>query len=353
MKPRRRPSKPQREKPGLTILFLVATSLLGLAITVISVKGADSELRADSLRNVIMAGETIPSSLIDSLQGTNTDLDNPVYWRIKGQLGLLREGDPLIRFVSIIGRRADNSMFLYVDSEPAGSSSSSLPGQIRSSVAPSLLGVFRTAIPALGGPIQDSRGTWVSATIPIIDEARRSTVAVLQVDLDAGAWYGRLLLAALTPTILFLAVFAFILASKLLRLRRSRLGDRRPPWMRHIEAGTVGATGLVLSLSIVLVFHQTEVSDRKRAFDQFATVRTSVLADRLRDISSESLEGMAALFLADPAVTEAQFRTFATHIAKEPAVQAWEWIPVVPAGDSGRYVAEHRAAGRTGYSIWQ
>jgi PAS domain S-box-containing protein len=345
--------KPQREKPGLTTLFLVATSLLGLAITVITVRGADSELRADSLRNVIMAGETIPSSLIDSLQGANSDLDNPVYWRLKGQLGLLREGNPLIRFVSIIGRRADNSMFLFVDSEPPGSASSSLPGQVRSSTAPSVLEVFRTAIPMLGGPIQDSRGTWVSATIPIIDEARRTTAAVLRVDLDAGAWYGKLFLAALTPTLLFLAVFALILAGKLLRLRRSRLGDRRPPWMRHIEAATVGATGLVLSLSIVLVFHQTEVSVRKRAFDQFATVRTSVLADRLRDISNESLEGMAALFLADQTVSEAQFSTFATLMAKEPAVQAWEWIPAVPAGDSERYVAERRAEGRTGYSIWQ
>ncbi|MEI6385655.1 MAG: response regulator, partial [Spirochaetota bacterium] len=353
MKRKKKPPKPQRQKPGLTSLFLIATSLLGLAITIITVKGADSELRADSLRNVIMAGETIPSSLVYSLQGSSNDFDNQVYWRLKGQLGLLREGDPLIRFISIIGRRADNSMFLFVDSEPPGSASLSLPGQVQSYASPSVLEVFRTAIPRLGGPVRDSRGTWVSATIPIIDEEGRSTVAVLQVDLDAGAWYGRLFRAALTPTLLFLAVFTLILTGKLLRLRRSRLGESRPDWMRHIEAATVGATGLVLSLIIALVFHQTQVSDRKRAFDQFATVRTSVLAERLRSISNEKLEGMAALFLADQSVTEEQFSTFATHLAKEPAVQAWEWIPAVPAPDSERYVAERRAAGRPSYSIWQ
>ncbi|MEI8206412.1 MAG: PAS domain S-box protein [Kiritimatiellales bacterium] len=47
------------------------------------------------------------------------------------------------------------------------------------------------------------------------------------------------------------------------------------------------------------------------------------------------------------------FRRFTAYLVKNPAVQAWEWVPVVPALDKPRVEAEARAAGLESFAIWQ
>ncbi|MBK8638795.1 MAG: hypothetical protein IPN92_11130 [Chromatiaceae bacterium] len=70
-----------------------------------------------------------------------------------------------------MGRKAEGTVFFFVDSEPAGSESYSPPGQSYDEVSAVAHRVFVDRVEAVEGPVTDRWGTWVSGLIPITDTA--------------------------------------------------------------------------------------------------------------------------------------------------------------------------------------
>jgi hypothetical protein len=71
--------------------------------------------------------------------------------------------------IRLLGRKADESIFVFVDSEPASSKDSSPAGQVYNEAPQGCRRVFGTRTAAAEGPYTDRWGKWVSALVPILD----------------------------------------------------------------------------------------------------------------------------------------------------------------------------------------
>ena len=398
-------SVPVRRTSAALLAILVA----GALSTWWTVTRADREMRADLLQQTRLASD-LNAERIRALSGTAADLDKPEYHQLKGQLAAFRSANPQCRFIYLAGRRSDGTIFFYMDSESAGSKDYSPPGQTYEEASEALRGVFAARTETVEGPCTDRWGTWVSALVPIIDprtvvdgvatpdearamalkavdfyrkngrerlpkEVNKTTyvqsaddliicsgayrgdgpaIAVLGIDIDAVAWNRMLADAALTPALLTLALAAILLIGSALLTRRSRLGGAARPWMRHLEAALAVAAGLAITLFAAWMVRDSEIHERGDAFAQLASGRTEAIARRLHNLRDTELEGLAHFYEHSAEVpSPGEFRQYAEFLTKDPMVQAWEWIPAVPAADKERFEAEARAAGLNGFEIWQ
>ncbi|MEI8079684.1 MAG: CHASE domain-containing protein, partial [bacterium] len=123
--------------------------------------------------------------------------------------------------------------------------------------------------------------------------------------------------------------------------------------MRHLEPVLVAIVGLMLTLFVTGMIHDRVTHNRQVAFAQLAASRTEAIADELRNLRTTGLEGLARFYDGRETVTAAEFKQFTAYLTKNPAFQAWEWIPAVSAADRARFVAAARAAGMAGFEIWQ
>ena len=158
-------------KPHLTAALLLAMLTLGALFTGWMVVRADREMRTDLLQRLRVAVQAVNVEQIQALTGTPADLESPDYRQIKDQLAAICSASPQCRFVYLMGRKADGTVFFYVDSEPAGSESYSPPGQPYDEVSAAALQVFADRVEAVEGPVTDRWGTWVSGLVPINDTA--------------------------------------------------------------------------------------------------------------------------------------------------------------------------------------
>jgi PAS domain S-box-containing protein len=178
------------------------------------------------------------------------------------------------------------------------------------------------------------------------------TLAVLGMDVDARAWNWMLARAALPPTLLTIALAALLIMSSTLLVRRSRL-ETPPRWMEHLEPALTIAVGLILTLFVAWVVHERETHDRNDAFVQLAASRSEAFSASLYDLRTSGIEGLASFYENSATVTPEGFQQFTTYLAKDQKVQAWEWVPAVPAADKARFVAAARAVGLKGFEIWE
>ena len=129
----------------------------------------DREMRADLLRRTRLIAQTINIEPIKGFTGTASDLKNPSYLRLKKQLADVRSANPQYRFLYLLGRKNDGTIFFFVDSEPADSKDYSPPGQVYTEVSENFRTVFARHIAMAEGPITDRWGTWVTGLVPIHD----------------------------------------------------------------------------------------------------------------------------------------------------------------------------------------
>lgn len=148
---------------GTVVLLLIAGALFALWET----KQADREMRADLLQQTQLIAQTIKIDRVKELAGAASDLNNPSYNRIKKQLVDACSTNPQCRFLYLMGRKSDGTIFFFVDSEPAGSKDYSPPSQIYTEVSDGFRKVFARHTASVVGPTTDRWGTWVTGLVPI------------------------------------------------------------------------------------------------------------------------------------------------------------------------------------------
>jgi len=178
-------------------------------------------------------------------------------------------------------------------------------------------------------------------------------LAVLAVDVDARVWNWNLARAALPPVLLTLGLGIIVLSGSWQLARRSQAGALAAPWQRCLDPALATVTGLMLTLFIAWMIDDRDRHARDEAFSQLAASRSELLANNLYELRNSELEGLAHLFEQNPAVTAPQFARFTTYLTKNPAVQAWEWVPAVPLAGLSRFESDARATGLPGFAVWQ
>ncbi len=333
---------------ALTLTLVAAILCSWWAVT-----KTEKQLRSNLISTTKLVAEAVKIDHVLALTGQESDLNRPEYKRIKQQLSITQAQIPRCRFLYLFGKKADGSVFFFVDSEPSGSEFYSHPGQHYDEASMLLKSVFKTKTEAIEGPLPDRWGIWVSGLVPLVDPASDDVVAVLGMDIDAKEWNGLLIRSTFLPvSFALLLIVVFIVGAILFAFRRRFMlkGIRR---YKHIESWLTVIVGLVITLFIAHSMHQSESSAYNEIFRQYADTKTAIVANSLRTLQDVELEGLARYFEASDYVDAAEFSIFATHLTKNPTVQAWEWVPEVKHQDKGRFEAVTRAEGLMGFEIWE
>ena len=176
--------KSRRLLSGLQTSILVAGTLGVWWLTV----RAEREMREELLGRAQLAANALNIARVRTLTGSAADLESTNYRQLKEQLAAIRASQPDCRYLYLMGRRADGTLFFFVDSEPADSKDCSPPGQIYEEASAEDLHVFEAKTASVVGPSPDRWGTWVSALVPLIDPKKDTISAVLGMDVAARDW---------------------------------------------------------------------------------------------------------------------------------------------------------------------
>lgn len=203
---------------------LVGLALLGLLsffpLIWVILGNTDAAQRNGLVFQSEVAAKAIDASIIKELKGEEADLYDPSYLKLKEQLKLIRTARPDYRFVYLMGRRADNTVFFFADSEDETSKDYSPPGQVYKSPSKQLVQLFTKRIAFVEGPLQDDWGTWVSALSPVYDPKTHEIIAVLGIDVAAETWHNDILAQALPSIGFMLLLLVCVVGWFILSLRR-------------------------------------------------------------------------------------------------------------------------------------
>ncbi len=180
-----------------------------------------------------------------------------------------------------------------------------------------------------------------------------AVAAVVGIDIDARDWQWSLLRAALPALVLASALLTIVAIGASLRRRRSWLRALPAKRARRAELALAGAAGIAITLFAAWTLHQSELREQSNAFQKLAASRTETLAGVLRSLGESKLESLARFFEASSFVSLDEFQRFCEYLSKDPAVQAWAWIPVVQAEDRATFEEMARSAGVPDFAIWQ
>ncbi len=337
-------------------LELSAVSLLlaaGALFTWWSLRQADQHRRLDLLRQAALVAEAIDVRRLESLHGSQADLAQPEYARLKKQLAAVRFAHPDWRFLYLLGRRESGAVFFYLDSEPAGSRDYSPPGQVYQEASDTLRRVFKTGQPVTEGPDSDRWGTWVSALVPLVDWKTNEVVAVLGSDVRVDDWRWQIGRDGIVPLLITLASVLIAIAGIRFWKERARLGARHGRWLPCAEPAFAVAAGLTLTLAAAWAVRQEEARDQRQSFYTLAHLRTDQIAQCFQELHAVELESLACFFEASEEVTDEEFRVYTDHLINDASAATWFWIAAVADGDKARFEQAAQDRGRAGFAVWQ
>jgi|GEM_PF-698819 len=176
-------------RPRLTVGLVLAVLVAGGLFTWWSLRKADHQMRVVLLQQGQLLAQAMSVESVVTLKGTEADLHSPIYQSLKEQLITLRAASPQYRFIYLLGRKAEESIFFFIDSEPVGSKDYSWPGQPYDEATDLDRRVFATRTADVEGPTSDRWGKWVSALVPILDP--QTTMYGLATPRDAQAMVSR------------------------------------------------------------------------------------------------------------------------------------------------------------------
>ena len=188
----------------------------------------------------------------------------------------------------------------------------------------------------------------------MVDPHTGEAVAVLGMDSDAHDWQWAVAARAALPVgLTSLALLAIVFSGSFLLDRRARGASPAPRRPVHLEVALTIAVGLVLTLFAAWLAQNEAARHQAEAFRHLAESRSAALAEAFRNLRDIELEGLARFYEDSDKVTAEEFQNYASYLTRNPSVQAWEWIPAVPAAGRERFEQVARTAGMAGFQIWQ
>jgi PAS domain S-box-containing protein len=336
------------------LMVLSAILAMGAGFTGWTANHSDRSMRENLLDQARLVAQAVNLERVQALSGTEADRIAPDYLRLKEQFVSARNANMECRFLYLMGRRADGTVFFFVDSEPMGSADESPAGQVYEEISVEDLRAFEERVALTSGPVTDRWGTWISALVPLIDPDTGALVTVLGMDFAVSDWRRMQIRAALPPLLLTLIIIAIFAVGAALLTRRARVTGRSPYRQWYLEKTlSIAMVGLFLSVSAGWMVREKENHARLSAFRQLANDKAAAIAKTLHTLQHVELEALVRFFEASEYVSPAEFRNYTDFLLKNQAIQAWMWAIWVPASDRDRIETDLRAEGLTGLGIWQ
>ena len=345
----------QSQKPiarGRWWIPILLVFFIGIVTTWQIVLRTDRKMREERLHMARLLAYAVNIESIKALTGTKADLNSPVYLRLKAQFAAAKKTYPKCRFIYLMGRRDDGKVFFYVDNEAPGSENESPAGQIYAEISPEYLCVFDTQSAKTVGPVPDRWGTWISSLVPLNDPQTGKLLAVLGIDMDADKWQAALIRDAIVPSVMTLVLIIILLIGMILSRRRqaNQIAHKK---LRLLGPRITLMVGVVSSLFLAWLVYNQELSNYQERFCRLADAKSAALMERFHKLQNVELEGLARFVENSREVEIDEFQHYTGHLIRNNSVQAWEWIPVVPAKQRKRVEMQARASGISNFTIWQ
>jgi PAS domain S-box-containing protein len=338
----------------VVVVFLTAFLFLSAGVYISrALQRADDQMRIELLQKTRLVAEGINSEHISSLSGSVEDVKKPRYTRLKDQLLHIKEANPEFTYIYIMGLSGDGEVFFYVDvqSDDEVEGPACQPGEIYEEASGELIESFNSKKGIVEGPVSDRWGRWVSALIPLKISPEFKT-AILGFDVDASKWNSMLFRAILPVLIFSVVMILFVIIGVSVFVYRCCFSKDRSGWMLYLEPGIIFFLGFVITFFGSFEAHKKQIAGRKEAFFKLASSKTKHLRNSFYNLRNIELESLASLYESSEDVTINEFRNFSQHLAKNPLVQAWEWVPVV--SQQERSAFENRVREYyPNFEIWQ
>lgn len=223
------PEHPRAARPYLwSAAALVA--LLGIAGSVYVYAQVDRASRQGVIDRANTLAQAIPASDVGMLRGDASDLGSPAYQELKALMVRERAVNHGIRFIYLIGREPNGTLFFYGDSEDPSSPDYSPPGQEYPEATPEMHAFFQDGQSVSEGPDRDRWGIWVSAYAPVRD-ADGKLIAMLGMDVPARQYLMDLAAYASLPLLLALLLLILLLADGMRRTRDEGLLSQKAEFL--------------------------------------------------------------------------------------------------------------------------
>ncbi len=338
---------------SLLVASLSTVLAVGIFITWWTVDNADKLMREDMLRDARLIAQAIDHDCVKKLSGAESDLSSPEYMRFKEQFMATRTAFDKCRFLYLMGRRDDGKVFIFVDSEPAGSHDESPPGQIYEEISPQYLNSFDKKTEGTVGPVTDRWGTWITSLIPLKDSETGDLIALMGMDVDAGEWKWKAAREGLVPVIVTLILVMICLTGKAIKAGKNHHDAKSNRTLPHRETFLAAVLGLTVTFLLAWAVHRGESRSYSESFNHLLVTETSAAANIFKDVSDVKLEGLARLFSASTEVTGEEFREYTGYLLQNQAIQALEWVPAVTEEKRILFEQEASTALHSTYMIWQ
>lgn len=279
--------KKPNKKFFLSWISLIAT--VGIFIISFSLLQSDVEQRANILQETELIAQAANLEGISSLTGTSADLTKNYYLRLKSELTTIRSNDKHCRFVYLLGRKDDDTIFFLVDSERVSSDDYSPPGQIYTEASTGIKNTFKSGKASVEGPARDRWGTWISALVPIIDQETGEVIALLGIDFESHLWYWTIITNTFTTIIL---VFLLIIISSILLSNKKKPNTNTKPVMNQLMPPLIILIVLIVlsSLSLLLQQHtRTTLSDINREHSEIISDMHILLNEQAKSLKAIEL----------------------------------------------------------------
>ncbi|NLE55226.1 MAG: response regulator [Lentisphaerae bacterium] len=314
-------------------LKLVALILaLAFAYNCLAIVFYQRQMNQDMLTKAHLIAAAIDANVVADFQGTAADMESPTFHRLLNQLIAIKNIYDDIRYIYIMGKNPDGSVFFYLDNTPIDDADFDPPGLVYDEATPAFRAAVETDDELLEGPTKDQWGYWFTAMVPIRDPQDGHIVASLGIDIAVSTWLQRLLWTLLPSLILVAALLLVVFFGR--RLLPQPFAVSPPPQKPRIkvpERVFTAAIGLVFTAFVAWRIHIIEIQQRQRHFNQLAISRTDLHVRALDAIVNSELEGMAKFIECSDHVTSDEFSAYAQFLVKNSFVTAWGWVEPVSA----------------------
>ena len=304
-------------------------------------RAADAEIRRDLLTQAAAIARTVDPALVKKLSFTAADEDIPSFRRLSAQLtayaGAMRH-----RSIYSMAVR-DGQMVFGPESLAKDDPFASPPGTVYESATPQDWAAFEFGTPYVDGPYTDEYGTFISAIYPVHDPTTGDVLMVIGMDITADEWRAQLSKEWYFPVIMAVGL-VFMMAVALVILRwRARLASRGRGRLWHTETVLTALVGVVLTGCLVLLVREVEDRSNRATLVQIANSQRELVEDAFYSVEQSSLNS-ARLFEASEQVTRYEFRAYFAPLLESTIVDAYGWVPIVPAAQRMEFEADVSAA---------
>ncbi len=210
------------KRKTIIVLLLIITIIFGAISICQTVKFTQDQLGKNVLEQAVTVSQAINRIRLTGLKGSAADLNSPDYLRLKKQLFQIRNAHKTCRFLYIMGRKKDGSVFFFLDSQTPGSKDYAPPGLIYEEVPDEYLSVFDSGKNQTVGPITDRWGTLVTSLVPLYRPGTKELTAVLGMDIEADNWNKIILRQCMLPSSLTFLIMLLLISIIFLDYNRHR-----------------------------------------------------------------------------------------------------------------------------------